>query len=312
MGVPVSVEPFTEPESDRGVSPAWIDRLLAAPFVKPVIGAALFVVLWADAAREGLWDLPSPFEAGSFGTIAPFGGYVVALAAGVSLGALVRRHQRVTPADALPRLPVFLRFDHRRVVVIGGGAVAASKIPALLAAGADVTVIAPSISGDIDRSRVRTLERAFTASDLDGAWFATAAATPDVNREVREAAEDRGIFVNAVDDPGNATAYLGGTIARGGVTVAISTHGEAPALAGLLREAFDELVPADIGTWAKRAGELRRRQRAEGVPMAARRPQLLDALNRLYDGRERTAATQPSFATAATFAQAPADRSEGR
>jgi uroporphyrin-III C-methyltransferase / precorrin-2 dehydrogenase / sirohydrochlorin ferrochelatase len=174
-------------------------------------------------------------------------------------------------------------------VVIGGGAVAASKIPALLAAGADVTVVAPSISGEIDRTRVRTLEREFTASDLDGAWFATAAATPDVNRQVREAAEGRGIFVNAVDDPGNATAFLGGTIARGGVTVAISTDGEAPALAGLLREAFDELVPADIGTWAERAGQLRRQQRGAGVPMAARRPLLLDALNRLYEHRERPA-----------------------
>jgi siroheme synthase-like protein len=284
MGVPISVEPFTEPESDRGFAPAWVDRLLGAPFVKPAIGAALVVVLWADAAREGLWELPSPFE-----TMGAFGGYVVALAAGVSLGALVRRRQREAPTEALPRLPVFLRFDNRRVVVIGGGTVAAAKIPALLAAGGDVTVIAPSISSAIDRSRVRALEREFTASDLDGAWFATAAAPPEVNREVREAAEVRGIFVNAVDDPGNATAYLGGTIARGGVTVAISTDGEAPALAGLLREAFDELVPADIGTWVEHAGALRRQQRADGVPMAARRPQLLDTLNRLYDGRERTA-----------------------
>ena len=71
----------------------------------------------------------------------------------------------------------------------------------------------------------------------------TAAATPEVNRAVREAADARGVFVNAVDDPANATAYLGGTINRGGVTVAFSTAGQAPALAGLLREAFDELVP---------------------------------------------------------------------
>ena len=293
MGLPLSVQPFTEPESDRGFAPAWIDRLLAAPFVKGAIAVALLVVLWADASREGLWNLPGPFEA-----LGSAGSYVLALAAGVTFGALVRRHQHVAPSEALPRLPVFLRFDHRRVVVVGGGVVAASKIPALLAAGADVTVIAPSISPAIDRARVRVLEREFTADDLDGAWFATAAATPSVNREVREAAEVRGIFVNAADDPPNATAYLGGTIARGGVTVAFSTAGEAPALAGLLREAFDELVPADIGTWAERARDLRLRQRADGVPMAARRPQLLDALNRLYDERERPAADRPSFAKA--------------
>jgi uroporphyrin-III C-methyltransferase/precorrin-2 dehydrogenase/sirohydrochlorin ferrochelatase len=111
-----------------------------------------------------------------------------------------------------------------------------------------------------------------------------------VNRQVRDAAEARAVFVNAVDDPANATAYLGGAIARGGVTVAFSTAGRAPALAGLLREAFDAIVPDDIDAWAARAQELSRRQRTDGVPMAERRPQLLDALNRLYEGRERVRA----------------------
>jgi uroporphyrin-III C-methyltransferase / precorrin-2 dehydrogenase / sirohydrochlorin ferrochelatase len=219
-----------------------------------------------------------------------FGGYALALVAGYAIGAwLLGRQSRAgeASAEALPRLPVFLRFDHRRVVVVGGGQVAAAKIPALLAAGADVTVIAPQISGAIDRSRVSAITGEFQPSHLDGAWFVTAAATPEVNRAVREAADARGVFVNAVDDPANATAYLGGTINRGGVTVAFSTAGQAPALAGLLREAFDELVPSDIGAWAERAVALSRDQRADGVPMPQRRPQLLDALNRLYAGRRQ-------------------------
>jgi hypothetical protein len=53
----------------------------------------------------------------------------------------------------------------------------------------------------------------------------------------------------------------------------------------LLREAFDELLPADIEAWLTRAQHLRRQQRDTGVPMANRRPQLLEALNRLYDAR---------------------------
>jgi uroporphyrin-III C-methyltransferase/precorrin-2 dehydrogenase/sirohydrochlorin ferrochelatase len=218
-----------------------------------------------------------------------FGGYALALVAGYAIAAwLLGRPSAAAPrADALPRLPVFLRFDRRRVVVVGGGQVAASKIPALLAAGGDVTVIAPRISSAVDRRRVTVFERPFRAGDLDGAWFVTAAATPAVNREVRDAAEARGVFVNAVDDPANATAYLGGTIARGGVTVAFSTAGQAPALAGLLREAFDELVPADIDAWVERASALKSQQRADGVPLPDRRPQLLDALNRLYDARAR-------------------------
>jgi uroporphyrin-III C-methyltransferase/precorrin-2 dehydrogenase/sirohydrochlorin ferrochelatase len=217
-----------------------------------------------------------------------FGGYALALVVGYAIGAwLLGRQSRSekAPGAELSRLPVFLRFDHRRVVVVGGGTVAASKVPALLAAGGNVTVIAPHVSTAIEKLPVTVITREFRPGDLDGAWFVTAAATPDVNRAVREAAEARGLFVNAVDDPANATAYLGGTIERGGVTVAFSTAGQAPALAGLLREAFDELVPSDIGAWVERAAAVKNQQRADGVPMIERRPQLLEALNRLYDGR---------------------------
>ena len=102
-----------------------------------------------------------------------------------------RRCHAATQTVELPRLPVFLRFDRRRVVVVGGGTVAASKIPALVAAGGAVTVVAPSVSPAIDRSRVTVIEREFRPDDLDGAWFVTAAATPAVNRQVRDAAESR-------------------------------------------------------------------------------------------------------------------------
>ena len=290
MAIPLLVEPFVDPEAERQDPPWWLDRLTRAPFASAATVVALALVLWEDVSRKGPWPgLPGPLDLSrlplSLSGAWLFAGLSIALAIGIALG---RKGSTAPsqPADpSVPRLPVFLRFDGRRVVVVGAGVVAASKIPALLAAGAGVTVIAPEVSSAIDRSRVRVVQRAFQAADLDGAWFVTAAATPAVNRAVREAAETRGVFVNAVDDPANATAYLGGTIARGGVTVAFSTAGQAPALAGLLREAFDELVPDDIAAWAERAHDLSRNQRAAGVPFEARRPQLLDALNRLYDAR---------------------------
>jgi uroporphyrin-III C-methyltransferase/precorrin-2 dehydrogenase/sirohydrochlorin ferrochelatase len=108
---------------------------------------------------------------------------------------------------------------------------------------------------------------------------------------VSAAAEERRIFVNAVDDPPNATAYLGGVVRRDGVTVAISTSGEAPAIAGLLREGLDALLPSDLGAWMATAREARAGWRRDGVPMEHRRPQLLEALNRLYEARERRPAT---------------------
>jgi uroporphyrin-III C-methyltransferase/precorrin-2 dehydrogenase/sirohydrochlorin ferrochelatase len=183
--------------------------------------------------------------------------------------------------------PAFLKLSGRQVLLVGGGRVAAGKLRGLLEAGARVTVVAPRIAADIVGPGVRTMLRPFEPHDLDGCWFVVAAATPEVNREVAEAARVQRIFVNAVDDPEAASAYLGGVVRKGGATVAISTGGRAPALAGLLREALERLLPDDLGEWVTSAERLRAGWRADGVPMEARRPLLLRALDELYSTRGR-------------------------
>ena len=188
-------------------------------------------------------------------------------------------------------LPIFLHLRGRRVVLVGAGPVGASKLSQLLAAGAEVRVVAPEVHPDVAGAPVEIHRREFQPADLDDAWLAVAAATPDVNRQVAAAAEERRIFVNAVDDPPNATAYLGGVVRRDGVTVAISTSGEAPAIAGLLREGLDAMLPPDLAAWMAVAREARLGWRRDGVPMEQRRPLLLEALNRLYAAREGHPAT---------------------
>ena len=180
-----------------------------------------------------------------------------------------------------PLYPVFLKLAGLPVVVVGGGAVAASKLDGLLAAGARVTVIAPHVRDEI-RRRATVLERAFVPSDLDGARWVVAAATPAVNREVAAAATARGLFVNAVDDPAAASAYLGGVVRRGEVDIAISTGGLAPALAGLLREGLEALLPRDLERWIDVATQTRAQWKRDKIPMTERRPLLLRALERLY------------------------------
>ena len=127
-------------------------------------------------------------------------------------------------------------------------------------------------------------------SRVKGTWstgFAkTFAAVLKAHPQTRFIGHADAFWANVSADYRNEAAYPTGPIVRGGVTVAFSTSGRAPALAGLLREAFEAIVPEDIDAWVARAHELSRRQRADGVPMTERRPQLLDALNRLYDGRE--------------------------
>jgi len=181
--------------------------------------------------------------------------------------------------------PVFLKLRGRRVLVVGGGNVATSKIGALRQAGARVTVVAPRVSDVIAGAPVHIKRRAFRPADLDCHWLVVSAATPAVNRAVARAAAVRRVFVNAVDDPANASAYLGGVVRRSGVTLAISTDGKAPALAGLLREGLDAVLPADLDRWTATARVARRGWRHTGVPMAERRGRLLDALNALYTAR---------------------------
>lgn len=188
--------------------------------------------------------------------------------------------------------PVFLKLAGRRVLVVGGGPVAAGKLRALLDAEARVTVVAPDVADAIAAAPVEILRRPFRTDDLDGVWYVVAAAPPDVNRAVAQAAHARGLFVNAVDDVENASAYAGAVLQRAGITIALSTDGEAPALAGLLREALEAVLPEDLEQWMAAAQDARRTWLADRVPMAERRPLLLDALNALYDRRAVDAAAK--------------------
>jgi siroheme synthase-like protein len=180
-------------------------------------------------------------------------------------------------------LPLFLNLTGRAVLLVGGGPVAASKLTQLVAAGASVRVVAPEVREEIAAvPRIAIDRRPFQPSDLDGVWLVVAAATPEVNRQVAEAAERIRLFVNAVDDPANATAYLSGVVRRDGVTLAISTSGDAPALTALLREGLDAILPRDLAVWVDAARRERAAWRKDGVPMQERKPRLLRALNALY------------------------------
>jgi uroporphyrin-III C-methyltransferase/precorrin-2 dehydrogenase/sirohydrochlorin ferrochelatase len=187
-------------------------------------------------------------------------------------------------------LPAFLKLAGRKVVLVGGGAVAAAKLQPLVETGAKVVVVAPEVGPELERALVVVERRPFEESDLDDAWFVVAAATPEVNRRVRAACDARRLFVNAVDDPATASAYAGGVLRRGGVTLVTSTEGRAPALAGLLREALEALIPEDIEAWVVQARRLRARQQTAGTAMRERRPALLRALNALYAGRSKGSA----------------------
>jgi len=178
--------------------------------------------------------------------------------------------------------PVFLDLSGRRVLVVGGGSVATAKATRLVDAGARVVVVAPAVSRELEHLDVTVHRREFAPADLDDCWYVVSAAPPEVNARVVAEAESRRVFVNAVDDPAHATAFAGSGFKRGPVTVAISTGGDAPALARVMREALERLIDRDVEDWVALARRLREDWRREGVPMEQRRDRLLAAIAELH------------------------------
>jgi uroporphyrin-III C-methyltransferase / precorrin-2 dehydrogenase / sirohydrochlorin ferrochelatase len=137
-----------------------------------------------------------------------------------------------TPDEgAFPPYPSALRLGGRRVVVVGGGQVAQRRVPALIAAGADVVVVSPevtpAIEGLVGGGEVTWVARGFEPSDLDESWYVIAATdVPDVNAAVTRAAEERRVFCVRADDATLASAWTPAVGRHAGVTVAVVSNRE--------------------------------------------------------------------------------------
>ncbi len=179
--------------------------------------------------------------------------------------------------------PVFLKLGGRTVVVVGAGLVAERKIAALVNAGAHVRVVAPNATEAVrrlaERGAILWVDRKFEDADVDGAWLVmSATSNPEAQREVAVASLARHTFLIAVDDPPNASAYSGAVVQRPPFLVAISSSGEAPALARLLREIIEQVMPGP--TWVEHAKRLRTKWLADRSPMADRFGELVKEFKR--------------------------------
>ncbi|HSX69108.1 uroporphyrinogen-III C-methyltransferase [Nocardioides sp.] len=129
----------------------------------------------------------------------------------------------------LPTYPVGLRLAGRKVLVVGGGHVAQRRIPTLIAAGADVYVVAREATMAIEgmSDEITLVIRDFEPADLDGAWYAIAATdNADTNAAVAAAAEERRIFCVRSDDASEATAWTPAVGRHDGLTVAVLANRE--------------------------------------------------------------------------------------
>ncbi|MEP6938680.1 MAG: siroheme synthase CysG [Rudaea sp.] len=172
--------------------------------------------------------------------------------------------------------PLFADLTGRSVLLVGGGSVAERKASLLLAADAQVDVVAPALTPLLAEwargGRVRHLARCFSPEQLDGRWLAIAA-TDDrvVNVEIAAAAKARRIFVNVVDDAGLSTFQVPAIVDRSPLVIAISSGGFAPMLARLARERIESYFDETWGVLATLLARSRSRIRARFGQVETRR-----------------------------------------
>jgi len=150
--------------------------------------------------------------------------------------------------------PMALRLEGRPVLVVGGGAVASRRVPALLSAGADVTVVAPELTptlhGLADAGRIRWEPRRFEASDVDDVWLVHVAVDdPVAAAQVSDVAERARVFCVRADDRTAATAWTPAVTRRGPVTVAVLGGGD-PRRAVATRDAIAAFLAGWTGAAA--------------------------------------------------------------
>lgn len=163
------------------------------------------------------------------------------------------------------RYPLLLDLRGRKVVVVGGGGVAARKVERLRASGAEVRVVAPVFDATLHAvsEGVELVPSAFVPAHLDGA-FLVFACTNDrsVNAAVADESARRGIAVNVTDDPEGSDFHVPASLHFGDISVAISTGGASPLVAGLLRKAIEESIGDEFVKLTRILAELRGAARA--------------------------------------------------
>ena len=165
--------------------------------------------------------------------------------------------------------PINLRLKGRRCAVIGGGKVAWRKSRALLAAGAQVTIISPELHPDLlecaaQSPACRWYKAVYAPGLLEGFFLVFCAADDRrVNQQAAREARELGVLVNAASEPELCDFMVPARIERGDLLITVSTGGKSPALARLLRERLEQEFSEADGVWLEHLAVLREKLKRE-------------------------------------------------
>ncbi len=182
----------------------------------------------------------------------------------------------------MAKYPIFLELRGRRVVLIGGGAVALRKAETLLEAGARLVVVAEQINEMLvlkTKSKdAELIQSKYSKDYLSGAALVIAATNDhELNKQIYKHCQKLGILCNIVDEPELCDFFVPAVVRRGDLQIAVGTEGLCPAYAGHLRGKLEKIFTEEHGKFLAELEKLRN-QIIEAVPDANTRKVLLSRL----------------------------------
>jgi len=173
--------------------------------------------------------------------------------------------------------PVQLDVRHRDCLVVGGGGVGTRKVGGLLRSGARVTVVSPTVSGEIRQwvaqGRIQLHERAYRAQDLDD-MFLVIGATDDeqLNRRIHADARSARVLCNIADRPERCDFILPAVVHRGDLVITVSTSGSSPAFAKHLRKELEKTFGPEYDSFLRLMAAIRSELLREAHAPEAHKP----------------------------------------
>ena len=140
----------------------------------------------------------------------------------------------------------------------------------LLHFGADVCIVARELSSRLSNyekgDRIKVLDNEFHEDQLEGIFLVIAATNdPDLNHRVSKKAEEKGLLINAVDQPADCNFIVPSIVSRGDLQIAVSTSGKSPALAKKIRKQLEKAFGIEYEFFLNLMGYLRKEILSQGL-----------------------------------------------
>ncbi|MGB5918227.1 precorrin-2 dehydrogenase/sirohydrochlorin ferrochelatase family protein [Arcobacter sp.] len=158
----------------------------------------------------------------------------------------------------MSNFPISLNLENRKILVIGAGKIATSKVKKLLDFTNDIVVLAPNISEELEKLHIKTLKKEYEKNDIEG-FHIVIACIDDINlqKEIYKHTREKNILYNCADIYELCDFTFSSIIKKDDLVITISTSGSSPAFSKELKMYLEKIIPNSVGSFLKNMKNLR-------------------------------------------------------